>query len=637
MTTTTQQCEGYALVVLAWYTSSISPQVLAQNCCPPNPSPIQLSVPFPAGTRIVAGYPGSWHCSGAHIGASSCAVDFNVAGTSGNEDEGTPVFAAAAGTVKHIDWMQDAFGHYVVLDHNNGIETWYAHLQQDPRRNPGIREGDRVRTGNVIGFLGTTGKSTTAHLHFELRQDRTSVKVDMMDGQSVFNGAQIQSRNIVIAGLEAIHPDGTLLKPADTISRYGFNTIFYVENQKLRPFTAWDHYRSWLFHHAYLIVAVSDSELAQYESKGVGPPMSFRPGTVLKSNAQGRDTVYVIEYAGGLPRKRPFTNWERFVDLGYSESTILRVEDYLLAESLLPTARDMTLSVQTLPGGIQVIPTLQMSPAAGQQGTTFVFTGSGYTPGGAVKRYLRRPGGGEVEISTTLADSEGNTGWSYASACTDSPGTYSIAAENATTGLRSNSVSQSITASPVCLPLVSSSGNIIVDGNPSDWSGIEPVMSAQAQGGTWSVSITDDGSNVYFLAQLPRGETYMTVYFNTDSNPNSGCRKIDGTDMTMGADYAANMLLLTPHLSAVGPTLEDDAGNCKIQSSLPNVLHVAAGDQVIEASLPVSLIAASGVFSLRLTYPFNSPVQNYTLGQSMTGVSPDPFPSVLPGSPPPRP
>jgi murein DD-endopeptidase MepM/ murein hydrolase activator NlpD len=54
----------------------------------------------------------------------------------------------------------------VLLRHNNGYETAYGHLSAYAR---GLKEGDRVRQGQVVGFVGSTGLSTGTHVHYEIR------------------------------------------------------------------------------------------------------------------------------------------------------------------------------------------------------------------------------------------------------------------------------------------------------------------------------------------------------------------------------------------------------------------------------------------------------------------------------------
>ncbi len=78
---------------------------------------------------------------------------------------GTGITAAASGTVKEAAF--DAkLGHYLVLDHGDGLETLYAHCLS-----LGVKAGDRVEAGERIAAVGSTGMSTGPHLHFGVRQE----------------------------------------------------------------------------------------------------------------------------------------------------------------------------------------------------------------------------------------------------------------------------------------------------------------------------------------------------------------------------------------------------------------------------------------------------------------------------------
>jgi murein DD-endopeptidase MepM/ murein hydrolase activator NlpD len=78
---------------------------------------------------------------------------------------GTPIFAAGNGVVERAQW-ESGYGKFVLIRHNNGYETAYGHMTAFAR---GIEEGTKVRQGQVIGFVGSTGLSTGAHVHFEIR------------------------------------------------------------------------------------------------------------------------------------------------------------------------------------------------------------------------------------------------------------------------------------------------------------------------------------------------------------------------------------------------------------------------------------------------------------------------------------
>lgn len=79
--------------------------------------------------------------------------------------EGTPVLAADKGTVVAMR-KNETDGNYVILYHGGGIQTFYVQLVGFAE---GLAEGDTVQQGDVIGYVGMTGKSTGPHLHFELR------------------------------------------------------------------------------------------------------------------------------------------------------------------------------------------------------------------------------------------------------------------------------------------------------------------------------------------------------------------------------------------------------------------------------------------------------------------------------------
>ena len=82
---------------------------------------------------------------------------------------GTPVFASAGGTViiaKSSGW-NGGYGEYVVVSHPNGTQTLYGHLSAVT-----VYEGQVIVRGELIGNVGTTGKSTGPHLHFEVRGAR---------------------------------------------------------------------------------------------------------------------------------------------------------------------------------------------------------------------------------------------------------------------------------------------------------------------------------------------------------------------------------------------------------------------------------------------------------------------------------
>ncbi len=79
---------------------------------------------------------------------------------------GGPIHAADSGTVVIAGWDNTGYGNTIVVDHGNGFRTRYAHLSV-----LGVSTGQQVGKGQVIGQMGSTGRSTGTHLHFELRKD----------------------------------------------------------------------------------------------------------------------------------------------------------------------------------------------------------------------------------------------------------------------------------------------------------------------------------------------------------------------------------------------------------------------------------------------------------------------------------
>ncbi len=77
---------------------------------------------------------------------------------------GTPIFASGNGVVE-VAGVEGGYGKYVKLKHNNGYETAYGHMSAFAK---GLEPGKRVRQGQVIGFVGSTGQSTGPHVHYEI-------------------------------------------------------------------------------------------------------------------------------------------------------------------------------------------------------------------------------------------------------------------------------------------------------------------------------------------------------------------------------------------------------------------------------------------------------------------------------------
>ena len=101
---------------------------------------------------------------------------------------GTPIMASGNGVVKKAGWCGGG-GNCVVIKHNSTYKTIYAHMSKFAK---GIRSGVRVKQGQTIGFVGSTGKSTGPHLHYEV----------------VVNGKKVNSQTLKL-------PSGKILKGED--------------------------------------------------------------------------------------------------------------------------------------------------------------------------------------------------------------------------------------------------------------------------------------------------------------------------------------------------------------------------------------------------------------------------------------
>lgn len=86
---------------------------------------------------------------------------------------GTPIYATADGYVGRANY-QGAYGNLVELEHGAGVQTRYAHLSSML-----VRPGQRVTRGQLIARMGSTGRSTGSHLHYEVRLDGQAVNPEL--------------------------------------------------------------------------------------------------------------------------------------------------------------------------------------------------------------------------------------------------------------------------------------------------------------------------------------------------------------------------------------------------------------------------------------------------------------------------
>jgi murein DD-endopeptidase MepM/ murein hydrolase activator NlpD len=131
----------------------------------------QLEMTSPFGVRIDPFF----HQPSMHTG-----MDFRA-------NVGDPIYATAAGTVVKAGW-DGGYGQMVEIDHGEGLATRYGHMSQ-----LGVRVGQRVRAGQVIGRVGSTGRSTGPHLHYETRVNGEAVNPTrfLAAGEKLFGGQTI--------------------------------------------------------------------------------------------------------------------------------------------------------------------------------------------------------------------------------------------------------------------------------------------------------------------------------------------------------------------------------------------------------------------------------------------------------------
>ncbi len=133
------------------------PKATVRKATTPKPKPSWV-IPM-AGAQITS-------CYGQRWGTLHAGIDFAL-------PAGTPIRAAAAGTVVKAGDVGDGYGISVFIDHGNGYLTHYAHQSSVK-----VAVGDRVGVGEVIGYEGSTGDSTGPHLHFEVHQGQMWNQID---------------------------------------------------------------------------------------------------------------------------------------------------------------------------------------------------------------------------------------------------------------------------------------------------------------------------------------------------------------------------------------------------------------------------------------------------------------------------
>ena len=126
------------------------------------------SVTTPSIARILTPDAGSVTASGSFVwpafGRITQSFRWYHKGVDIANHDGGAILAADSGTVVVSGWTNVGYGYHVIIDHGNGYQTLYAHLSSIS-----VATGQRIGRGSVLGQMGSTGRSTGTHLHFEIR------------------------------------------------------------------------------------------------------------------------------------------------------------------------------------------------------------------------------------------------------------------------------------------------------------------------------------------------------------------------------------------------------------------------------------------------------------------------------------
>ncbi|MBL7159880.1 peptidoglycan DD-metalloendopeptidase family protein [Candidatus Microgenomates bacterium] len=132
---------------------------------PPKEKPIIIQTPL---APLLAGGTGqfAWPTGGR---VTQRPVWYHMAVDIANK-EAPGIAAAESGVVSYVAQQTYAYGYHVIIDHGNGLQTLYAHLSQIY-----VASGESVGRGQIVGKMGSTGRSTGTHLHFEVRKNGVAV------------------------------------------------------------------------------------------------------------------------------------------------------------------------------------------------------------------------------------------------------------------------------------------------------------------------------------------------------------------------------------------------------------------------------------------------------------------------------
>ncbi len=141
---------------------SVGQTLIVPDGVMPEAAPINYPIPSAIATVVQGKGMFMWPTVGI---ITQCPIWYHMAFDIANPS-GPPVMAAADGVVSLVQYLTYDYGRHVIITHDNGYQTLYAHMVEIY-----VKQGDRVSRGQVIGKMGSTGRSTGTHLHFEVRSD----------------------------------------------------------------------------------------------------------------------------------------------------------------------------------------------------------------------------------------------------------------------------------------------------------------------------------------------------------------------------------------------------------------------------------------------------------------------------------
>lgn len=113
--------------------------------------------------------------------------------------EGTPIFATGNARVESVSYSRRGYGYHVVLNHGFSYETLYAHMSEIK-----VRRGQKVKRGEIIGYVGDTGTSTAPHLHYEVFKNGENVNpvyyyyndLSAEDYEAMINNSALENQSL---------------------------------------------------------------------------------------------------------------------------------------------------------------------------------------------------------------------------------------------------------------------------------------------------------------------------------------------------------------------------------------------------------------------------------------------------------